>query len=424
MRRVVSRRSHCRHRAAAFGQGSHRHQHALDVRVLNDGHAGVYRAVDRPGLHAVLGVGDSLLVGPVGDRDALHANREPGGIHHDEHVFQAPVLLADQETHSARSTAHDVLCRRTVTELQHRRRRRLDPQLVLDADAVHVVALADGAVLADHELGHHEQADALDSFGGAGHPGQRQVHDVLRHVVLTVRDVDLGAEDAVACVRLRLGPRAHQRQIRTGLRLGEVHGAGPLAADQLFKERGVEFVRPRRQQCFDRAVGQQGAERETQVGRVDHFAACGADRLGQALAADAHRMLQALPAALRVLAECLPEARRGGDLAVFPARRIAVAFDVQRRDDLFVELGALLEHRLRGVESRVLEAGHLRDVVDAGQVPDVEQHVREGGFVAHGVSNNHKFEASPAMPCFRQERSGYNALINSGMAVNRSASSP
>jgi hypothetical protein len=108
--------------------------------------------------------------------------------------------------------------------------------------------------------------------------------------------------------------------------------------------------------------------------------------LGQALAAEVGRVLQALPAAFGVLAEGLLEAGRGGDLAVLPGRRVLVALPVQRRDHALVELGALLQHGLRRVEAGVLEAGHLRDLVDAGQVLHVEQHVLDGGDVAHGVS--------------------------------------
>ena len=71
------------------------------------------RAVDRAALHAVLGVGHRLLVGALGDRDALHADRVARGVHHDEHVLEAAVLLADQVADGAA----------LVAELQHRGRR-------------------------------------------------------------------------------------------------------------------------------------------------------------------------------------------------------------------------------------------------------------------------------------------------------------
>ena len=78
-------------------------------------------------------------------------------------------------------------------------------------------------------FGHDEQRDALHALGRTGHAREHEVDDVLGHVVLAVGDEDLGAEELVAAVGLRLGARAHQRQVAAGLRLGQVHRAGPLA---------------------------------------------------------------------------------------------------------------------------------------------------------------------------------------------------
>ena len=47
-------------------------------------------------LHAFLGVPQRALVGAIGDREALHADAETRRVHHDEHVLQAFVGLADQ----------------------------------------------------------------------------------------------------------------------------------------------------------------------------------------------------------------------------------------------------------------------------------------------------------------------------------------
>ena len=185
------------------------------------------------------------------------------------------------------------------------------------------------------------------------------MHDVLGHVVLAVGDEDLGAEDLVAAVGLRLGARAHRRQVAAGLRLGQVHRAGPLAGDHLRDVGCLLLGRAGGQQRLDRAVGQQRAQREAHVGAVEHLDAGRADGLGQALAAEVGRVLQALPAAFAELAEGLLEAGRGGDHAVLPRRRVLVAFPVQRREHAFVELGAFLEHRLRGVVAGLLEAGQL-----------------------------------------------------------------
>ena len=62
---------------------------------------------------------------------------------------------------------------------------------------------------------------------------QHQVHDVLRHVVLAGGNEDLVAGDPVAAVGLRLGLRAQHAEVGAAVRLGQAHGAGPFARDEL-----------------------------------------------------------------------------------------------------------------------------------------------------------------------------------------------
>ena len=52
--------------------------------------------LDVAALHAFLGVFERALIRAVGERDALHADREARRVHHDEHVLEAAVRLADQ----------------------------------------------------------------------------------------------------------------------------------------------------------------------------------------------------------------------------------------------------------------------------------------------------------------------------------------
>ena len=274
-----------------------------------------------------------------------------------------------------------------ITELKHGRRARLDAELVLDAHAPRVVARACAAVDVDQELGHDEEADALHALGRADDACQHEMDDVLRHVVLAVGDEDLRAEDPVATVAERLGPRAHEREVGAGLRLGEVHRAGPLAGDHLRDEALLLLGRTGREQGLDRAVGQQRAERETEVGAVNHLDARRADGLRQALSAELRRMLQALPAAFAELTERLLEAGRRRHRAVLPARRMDVALAVERREHLAAEARALLEHGLRGVEARLVEAGQRRDRLDIGELLHAEQHVLDRRGVAHGMTS-------------------------------------
>ena len=213
---------------------------------MNDGCAARHRTVDRTRLHAIARVLHRFLVRALGHADALDTHCVAGRVHHDEHVLEAAVLLADEISD----------CTALVAELQHRRRTRLDAELVLDAHAMHIVARTERAVGIDHELRHDEQADALHAFGCAGHASQHEMDDVPRHVVLAVGDEDLGAEDLVAAVGLRLGSGANQREVGTGLRLGQVHRAGPLARNHLRQVSRLLLRAARGQQRLDRAVGQ------------------------------------------------------------------------------------------------------------------------------------------------------------------------
>ena len=238
-------------------------------------------------MHTLACVVHGFLVSAIGHCNALHADCVTRGVHHDEHVFQSAVFLAHQETGSAA----------VVAVLQHCGRAGFDAEFVFDADAMHIIARAQGAVLVHQKFRHHEQADAFDAFRRAADARQHQVHDVVGHVVFTVGDVDFGTEHFVSAVGLRLGARTHQRQIGTGLRFGQVHGACPFAADQFVQVRGFQIVAACGQQSFNGAVCQQRTQRKTQARRIQHFHASRAYGFGQTLAAAIDRVLQTLPAA-------------------------------------------------------------------------------------------------------------------------------
>ena len=371
---VKGRSRHAGQRAATLHISAHGHEHAAHIGVVNDGGACVDRPVHRAALHPFAGEAGGFLVGALGNRNALHAHAVACGVHHDEHVFQAAVFLAHQVAHRAA----------LVAVLQNGGSTGLDAHLVLNAHAMHIVARAQSAVGVDQKLGHHKQADALDALRRALHAGQHQMDDVVGHVVLTPGDVNLGAKDLEGAVRLWLSPGTHHGQIAASLRLGQVHGAGPFAADQLFQVSGLEFVRACGQQRLNGTVAEQGAQRKTHVGRVLHLAAHRANGLGQALATKLHRVLQALPAAFGKKLKRLLEARGGCDHTVFPAGGVLVTGPIQRRQHAFVELGRFFENCLRRVQVRVLKTGQLGNLGDASQVLDVEQHVFDGGDIAHG----------------------------------------
>ena len=124
----------------------------------------------------------------------------------------------------------------------------MDAQLVFDGDAVGVIPFTQGTVVLDHELGHHEQGNALHPFGGVGRPGQHQVHHIFRHVVVAVGDENLLPEHLVAAVTHGFGPAAYGGQVGARIGFGQVHAAAIVAevdncrlenARRLFEEYGL-----------------------------------------------------------------------------------------------------------------------------------------------------------------------------------------
>ena len=86
-------------------------------------------------------------------------------------------------------------------------------------------------------------------------------------------------------VALRNGFGAHLREIRTGLRLGEAHRAGPLARDEIGNVRLLLFVRADELDRFDRALIEQRTVGETDVRGVPHLERRPEQELRQSLAA-------------------------------------------------------------------------------------------------------------------------------------------
>jgi hypothetical protein len=137
--------------------------------------------------------------------------------------------------------------------------------------------------------------------GRIGQAGQHQVHDVLGHVVLAGADEDLVAGDLVGAVGLRLGLGAQQAQVGAAVRLGQAHGAGPLAAGQLGQV-GLLLVGAVGVQGLVGAVRQAGVHGPGLVGAVEHLVQALVDHEGQALAAVLGVAGQRRPAAFDVLA--------------------------------------------------------------------------------------------------------------------------
>ncbi len=241
---------------------------------------------------------------------------------------------------------------------------------------------AERAVVLDHDLRHHEQRDALGAGRRAFDAREHQMDDVLREIVLAGGDENLGAGDLVAAVALlhRLG--AQQPEIGAAMRLGQVHGAGPVAFDHLRQIFRLELGRGVREQRGDGALRQARIHGEGHVGRAEEFVDHLGQRRRQALPAEFGRHRNADPAALDDLLVGILEAGRRGDAAVGVARAAFLVADaVERGEHLFAELGGLAQHRLDHVGRSVGETGQIAVAVEMEDVVQQEQRIVHGCFV-------------------------------------------
>ena len=139
---------------------------------------------------------------------------------------------------------------------------------------------------------------------------EHEVDDVLGEVVLAVGDEDLLPEEAVAAVGLRHGAGAHRRQVGPGLRLGQVHGAGPFAAHHLRQVAAPSA--PRNRPASARGSRPREREQSEKARFADaHISRTAAPNgLRQALSAELRLAFEPVPAALDELPVGLLEALR------------------------------------------------------------------------------------------------------------------
>ncbi len=176
-------------------------------------------------LLALARIGERLLRGALGDADALQTDMQPGAVHHGEHAAMPRVFLADQVTDGAAIVAED----------HGAGRRAVDAELVLDRMRANVVARAGRTVGVEQEFRHQEQRNAARAGRRVGQARQHEMNDVVGEVVLAVGDEDLLSLEAVGAVGGALGPRAQRADVRAGLRLGELHRAGPFAGHEFCR---------------------------------------------------------------------------------------------------------------------------------------------------------------------------------------------
>ncbi len=129
------------------------------------------------------------------------------------------------------------------------------------------------------------------------------------------------------------------------MRLGQVHGAGPVEADHLRQEGALLRLGAVGEDRTDRAVGQALIHVEGHVGRHEDFADRRAHDIGQVLAAVFLGQVEAVPAAFLDRLEGPLEAPGRVDHAILEPAAFGVPRCIQGCEDVAGDLAGFFEDR-------------------------------------------------------------------------------
>ncbi len=290
-RLVEQQRNPVRQKTPAFGPGARGEQHAAHVGVHQNGigrFVGRLRPGERTHLQPVASVGQRVLIGHLSQPERLHADAKARAVHHHEHGRQTLVGLAH---HPAGGVFEGHLAGGVG----------VNAHLVLDAGAENAVALAHARIGGRHELGHDEQRNPLAALGRVRQLGQHHVNDVVRQVVFATGDENFLSGELVAAVGLRHGLGANQAEVGAAMRLGQAHGAGPFARNQLGHVERLLLGAAMRVQQFGHALRQAGVHGPGLIGGVLHLVHRAAHQVRQALATEFGVRRQRSPTGLHEL---------------------------------------------------------------------------------------------------------------------------
>ena len=203
---------------------------------------------------------------------------------------------------------------------------------------------AERAVGIDQKFGNQKQRNAFCAGGRIGQSRQHEMHDVVGHVVVAIGDEDFGALDAIAAVAFALGAGAQRADVRAGLRLGELHGAGPFARHEFLEIDFFQLLAAMGVEGLDRGERQQRTEAEGDVRRAPDFGAGGVDRKRQPLAAKSFRTGHRIPPGRGPALIGIGPAGGGGHLVIRELDAVLVAHAIERRQHLAGEFSGFLQH--------------------------------------------------------------------------------
>ena len=210
--------------------------------------------------------------------------------------------------------------------------------------------------------------------------------DVLSHIVLTPRDKDFLPCDQIRPVAIRIwdGFGTNLRQIRTGLRLGQIHGASPNAFAHFRQINCFKFIRSVMVNRFNRTQSQQWSQRERQVRSAPHFFRRHRDQCGQALTAKFGRCTQSYPARFLKLLIGFFKAFSSGHSVVFPLIAF-VACPVDRGQNIFCKFCRFFCDRIDELNVAIFVARQAAYSRQIGQLIQDKTNLFLGDLIAHAL---------------------------------------
>ena len=216
---------------------------------------------------------------------------------------------------------------------------------------------------------------------------QHRVDDVRREVVVAIGDEDLLPGDAVMPAQPGIvggdSARRERAEIGPGLRLGQVHRAGPFAGNEPAEIERLLLVGAVGLQQLDRSEGQERAQRKRHACRAPHFEDRGGERQRQALAAVIGGGGKPAPAAFDIAGIGLAKSRRGAHDTVFEDAADTVGRLVQRRQRARREPCRLAEDRFDKVRVRRAVTGQRGQLADPRHLLQHKAHLGDRGGVGH-----------------------------------------
>ena len=347
-----------------LGKGLHGQQHAAHIRVLDNRHRA--RVPRCAALTALPGVATGRLAGPFRHRHPLQPHRQPGVVHHREHVAQTLILFSNQVAQGA-----------AVVAIGHGAGGTgVDAELVLHADGKDIIALADSPLGIHQELGHDEQGNALDPRRRVRGASQYEVNDVVGIGLIAPGDEDRLAEQPKV-VAIRLGAGGDQPQIGPRLGFGEVHGASPLTTDQAGQIQGLLAFGAIAGKGGDHPLGEHRHQAKGHIGALQNLVHGESEGVGQPLAAKRGIAGQAWPTAGPIgLVEAI-EGRGGNYPAILHPGTLPIRGLIARRHPLPVKTSRFIENGRHQLVAKALRAGQRGGAVEFGHMAQHKCQLRD-----------------------------------------------